>query len=89
MSAEAAESDVLGLVELIDQLERLLDKSKLSEIEVEAGSTALVVKKPDAFAAVSQAPPGQPAQSARQPPSPRLGQHRRPTRLQPTPCSRR
>jgi acetyl-CoA carboxylase biotin carboxyl carrier protein len=65
VNAEAAGSDVQGLVELIDQLERLLEESELSEIEVEAGSTALVVKKADAFAAVAQVPPGgQAAQSA-------------------------
>ena len=44
-------SDATGLVELIDRLEKLLNESELSEIEVEAGQTALVLRKPSAFAA--------------------------------------
>ena len=64
MNAKPAESDVHGLVELIDQLERLLDESELSEIEVEVGATALVVKKPNAFASAVPAPIGQVAQPA-------------------------
>ena len=42
-----------GLVELIDRLERLLDESELSEIEVEAGTTGFVLRKPNAFAAAA------------------------------------
>ena len=42
------------LVELIDQLEKVLNESELSEIEVEAGGTALVLRKPVALAAVVQ-----------------------------------
>ena len=43
-----------GLVELIDQLEKLLNDSELSEIEIEAGGTALVLRKPVAVAAAVQ-----------------------------------
>ncbi len=51
MSGQPADPDAQGLVELIDHLERLLNDSELSEIEVEAGSTALLLRKPNAFAA--------------------------------------
>jgi acetyl-CoA carboxylase biotin carboxyl carrier protein len=40
------EPDTEGLVALIDRLEVLLNASELSEIEIEAGETALVVRKP-------------------------------------------
>ena len=33
---------------LIDRLEELLERSELTELEVEAGGTALVLRKPDA-----------------------------------------
>jgi len=39
------------LGELIDQLEKLLNKSQLSELEVEAGQTGLLLRKPSALAA--------------------------------------
>ena len=42
--------DAPELVELIDQLETLLNESELTELEVEAGQTALVLRKPSAFA---------------------------------------
>lgn len=51
MSDPVGQSDPEGLVELVDRLERLLNESELSELEVEAGSTALVLRKPGAFAA--------------------------------------
>jgi acetyl-CoA carboxylase biotin carboxyl carrier protein len=47
-----------GLVDLIDRLERLLDASELSEIEIEAGATGFVLRKPSAFAPASIAAPG-------------------------------
>jgi acetyl-CoA carboxylase biotin carboxyl carrier protein len=52
MNAKQSEpdDDAQGLIELIDQLESLLNASELSEIEVEAGSTALVLRKPGALA---------------------------------------
>ena len=51
MSEQAEESDAQGLIELIDRLERLLNESELSEIEIEAGETALVLRKPGALCA--------------------------------------
>ena len=62
MSGQSAGSDVPGLVELIDRLETLLNDSELSEIEIEAGSTGLVLRKPNAFAA--QATVAEPAPAA-------------------------
>lgn len=49
MTAGKRESNTPELVELIDQLEKLLNGSELSEIEVEAGGTGLVLRKPVAF----------------------------------------
>jgi acetyl-CoA carboxylase biotin carboxyl carrier protein len=48
-------SDAPELVDLIDRLELLLNDSELSEIEVEAGTTGLVLRKPIAFAGQQQA----------------------------------
>jgi acetyl-CoA carboxylase biotin carboxyl carrier protein len=45
------EPDAAHLIELIDRLERLLDRSALSELEVEAGGTTLILRKPPAAAA--------------------------------------
>ncbi len=55
MSTHGDGSGAPELVDLIDQLEGLLNASELSEIEVEAGATAVVLRKPGAFA--SQAAP--------------------------------
>ena len=44
-----AGSDAGGLLELIDRLEQLLNESELSELEIEAGQTALVLRKPVAL----------------------------------------
>ena len=52
------ESDATGLVELIDRLEKLLNESELSEIEIEAGQTAFVLRK-EAPLAESAASAGQ------------------------------
>jgi acetyl-CoA carboxylase biotin carboxyl carrier protein len=43
------DQDGAGLVALIDQLERLLNESELSELEIEAGQTAFVLRKPAAL----------------------------------------
>ena len=43
--------DPPALIELIDQLEKLLNDSELSELEIEAGQTGLVLRKPSAFGA--------------------------------------
>ena len=45
--------DAAGLIGLIDRLEELLKSSELSEIEIEVGETALVLRKPVALAEVS------------------------------------
>ena len=37
------------LIELIDQLEKLLNESELSELEIEAGQTGLLLRKPSAL----------------------------------------
>ena len=55
------------LLALIDRLEGLLQSSQLSEIEVEAGGTALVLRMPSALAPagpVQSAPPAAAATSA-------------------------
>ena len=39
-----------GLIDLIDRLETLLNDSELSEIEVEAGGTTVLLRKPSAVA---------------------------------------
>jgi acetyl-CoA carboxylase biotin carboxyl carrier protein len=47
---ERASTEARELVELIDRLEGLLERSELTEIEVEAGGTALVLRTPAAIA---------------------------------------
>ena len=53
MTRPAAEPDAPSLLELIDRLEKLLNESELSELEIEAGQTALVLRKPVAVAEAS------------------------------------
>ncbi len=53
-------ADLDGLVTLIERLEKLLNASELTEMEIESGETTLVLRKPTAFApAVAAAPAGQ------------------------------
>jgi acetyl-CoA carboxylase biotin carboxyl carrier protein len=66
MSPGKPESDAPELVELIDQLEKLLNDSDLTEIEIEAGQTALVLRKPSAFAEPAAAEAGGSAPSGQQ-----------------------
>jgi acetyl-CoA carboxylase biotin carboxyl carrier protein len=49
------DAGVGGLLRAIDRLERLLDTSELVELEVEAGTTTLVLRKPEALAVVGVA----------------------------------
>jgi hypothetical protein len=49
-----AEDDV-ELLGLIDRLAALLDRSDLTELEVESGGTGLVLRKPSALAPVAMA----------------------------------
>ena len=53
MSDDAAPTSSGELVALIDRLEELLQRSQLSEIEVEAGGTGLVLRTPGALAAAA------------------------------------
>ena len=43
-------AEVASLIGLIDRLETLLNESELSELEIEVGETALVLRKPAALA---------------------------------------
>ena len=63
----ASTSDAAGLVGLIDRLEALLNASELSEIEIEVGETALVLRKPGALAATATAPAGEASATLAQP----------------------
>ena len=47
----APSDDVSELVALIDRLEHLLERSALSELEVEVGTTTLILRSPSAVAA--------------------------------------
>jgi acetyl-CoA carboxylase biotin carboxyl carrier protein len=51
--AEAPREDDARLLGLIDRLAALLDRSDLTELEVEAGGTGLVLRKPSALAPVA------------------------------------
>ena len=48
-------AEVTRLVALIDRLEALLERSGLSELEVEAGGTSVILRTPAAFATVAAA----------------------------------
>ena len=50
--AEPQDDGDVSLLGLIDRLARLLDRSDLTELEVEAGGTGLVLRKPSALAPV-------------------------------------
>jgi acetyl-CoA carboxylase biotin carboxyl carrier protein len=54
VSAGTPKPEAPDLVELIDRLEKLLNESELSEIEIEAGQTGLVLRKPTALGDVGQ-----------------------------------
>jgi acetyl-CoA carboxylase biotin carboxyl carrier protein len=59
MSA-TAKPDMAPLIDLIDKYEKILNASELTELEVEVGETALVLRKPGAFASsVESAASGQ------------------------------
>lgn len=47
-----------SLLVLIDRLATLLDRTELSELEVQAGGTGLVLRKPSAIAPAGPPPPG-------------------------------
>jgi acetyl-CoA carboxylase biotin carboxyl carrier protein len=56
-SAAPRDRDDVELLGLIDRLAVLLDRSDLVELEVEAGSTGLVLRKPAAIAPIAVAAP--------------------------------
>ena len=60
-SGPVAEADLLAL---IDRLAGLLERSDLTELEVEAGGTGLVLRKPIAFAAAAAVATAAPAAEA-------------------------
>jgi len=69
--AAAGGTDTTALLELIDRLESLLEGSGMTEIEVEAGGTALVLRLPDAptVPMSAAAVPGAAARPAEPPPA--------------------
>ena len=54
MSKAGAASGDDSLLNLIDKLAGLLDRTELDELEVQVGSTGLVLRKPSALAPVAQ-----------------------------------
>jgi len=56
MAADPESVDVGALLELIERLERLLESSGLSEIEIEAAGTGIVLRAPAALAAAAAVP---------------------------------
>ncbi len=50
--SDALDSGDLSLLGLVDRLAAVLERSDLLELEVQAGSTALVLRRPEALAAV-------------------------------------
>ncbi len=60
----AMSEETAGLLGLIDRLGALLEKSDLVELEVEAGKTGIVLRKPAAPAPAASAPAVTPAASA-------------------------
>src|SRR5690349_14744253 len=47
---------VSGLLHVIDRLEQMLEASELVELEVEAGGTTVILRKPEAIAPLAVAP---------------------------------
>jgi acetyl-CoA carboxylase biotin carboxyl carrier protein len=58
---EAVDSADSSLLNLIDRLSALLDRTELTELEVQVGSTGLVLRKPSAIAPVAPVSAGAPA----------------------------
>ena len=50
------EPPVNGLLRVIDRLEQMLEASELVELEVEAGGTTVVLRKPEAIAPLALSP---------------------------------
>jgi acetyl-CoA carboxylase biotin carboxyl carrier protein len=60
-SPRLADAGDASLLRLIDRLAALLDRSDLTELEVEAGETALVLRKPNAVPVAQSVPAAIPA----------------------------
>jgi acetyl-CoA carboxylase biotin carboxyl carrier protein len=56
-----ADAGDASLLRLIDRLSVLLERSELTELEVEAGGTGLILRKPGAIALPATSPPAAPA----------------------------
>jgi len=70
MSDRPAEpADVTELIALIDRLEPMIGRAGLSEIEIEAGDTTLILRAPAAFAAAGPVVAAVPPAPAVPPPS--------------------
>jgi acetyl-CoA carboxylase biotin carboxyl carrier protein len=75
--------DPAGMIELIDRLEKLLNESELSELEIEAGQTAIVLRKPGALpeqfapgaSPASTGPQSEPLQAPAEPETPQFRGH--------------
>ena len=67
--AQVADAGDASLLRLIDRLSGLLERSELTELEVEAGETALILRKPSAIA-VAAAPASTAAAAIEASPSP-------------------
>jgi acetyl-CoA carboxylase biotin carboxyl carrier protein len=58
VTGEVGDDGDASLLALVDRLAAILDRSDLTELEVEAGGTALVLRKPPAVAVAVGAPAG-------------------------------
>jgi acetyl-CoA carboxylase biotin carboxyl carrier protein len=61
----AQREDVAELIATIDRLERLLERSALSELELEAGGTTVILRTPGAIAPVVAAAPASVVEDSR------------------------
>jgi acetyl-CoA carboxylase biotin carboxyl carrier protein len=64
-SSRALGDGDVSLLALVDRLIALLERSDLTELEVEAGGTGLLLRKPEALAAAMGAPVAAPASPGR------------------------
>jgi acetyl-CoA carboxylase biotin carboxyl carrier protein len=70
VAAHVADEGDASLLRLIDRLSSLLERSELTELEVEAGETALILRKPAAIAVAAPPPAGAATTTAVEPASP-------------------
>jgi acetyl-CoA carboxylase biotin carboxyl carrier protein len=72
VSSDAAAPDA-SLLALVDRLAGILERSDLLELEVEAGGTGLVLRKPEALAPAAHSPSSATAPGASGPSNPASG----------------